>query len=74
MKKLYLEIKYNKDGVVKGYLLDLSYGGMSIACSKLINKNTMIAHFFINSFIVFNTSTSGVATMIDQNLSAILTG
>lgn len=42
MEKLHLEIKYNRGSIVKGYLLDLSYGGMSIACPKLINKGAMV--------------------------------
>lgn len=42
MEKLYLEIKYGKDNTAKGYILDLSRGGMAIACSRIINNNTIV--------------------------------
>jgi hypothetical protein len=42
MKKIYLELKYGKDNVIKGYILDLSRGGMAVACSKTINRNKIV--------------------------------
>lgn len=42
MEKLYLEIKYGKDNGAKGYILDLSRGGMAIACPRIINNNTIV--------------------------------
>lgn len=42
MEKFYLEIKYGKDNGAKGYILDLSRGGMAIACSRIINNNTIV--------------------------------
>lgn len=42
MAKLYLEIKYGKDNTAKGYVLDLSRGGMAIACSRIINNKTIV--------------------------------
>lgn len=42
MEKLYLEIKYGKDNIAKGYILDLSRGGMAVACSRIIENNAMV--------------------------------
>jgi PilZ domain len=42
MKRIYLELKYGKDNVIRGYILDLSRGGMAIACSKSINYKKIV--------------------------------
>ena len=42
MKKTYLEVKYGKDNSVKGYTLDLSCGGIGIACPVRIKNNTIV--------------------------------
>jgi len=42
MEKLYLEIKYGKDNAAQGYILDLSRGGMALACSRIINNNVIV--------------------------------
>jgi len=42
MEKFYLEIKYGKDNTAKGYILDLSRGGMAMACPRIINHNTIV--------------------------------
>lgn len=42
MRKIYLVIRYGKGKQVKGYILDIGMGGMSVASSKRIAKNTII--------------------------------
>ncbi|MBP7089159.1 MAG: PilZ domain-containing protein [Candidatus Omnitrophica bacterium] len=46
MKKYYLNIKSNKK-TIKGYILDISYNGLGIACKSRVRKNTAI-EIFIN--------------------------
>lgn len=42
MKKVYyLYIKHNKK-IAKGYILDISYSGLGIACKSRVQKNTEI--------------------------------
>lgn len=41
MRKIYVDIGYNK-GRIKGYVLDLSIGGMNVASPKRLNKNSVI--------------------------------
>ncbi|MDP3143412.1 MAG: PilZ domain-containing protein [Candidatus Omnitrophota bacterium] len=42
MKKIFLEIRYSSGKDAKAYILDISLGGMGIACSKKINRKTMV--------------------------------
>jgi c-di-GMP-binding flagellar brake protein YcgR len=42
MKKVYLTIRYGKDKKTKGYILDVSKGGIGIASSEKIAKNTPV--------------------------------
>ena len=42
MKKFYLELNDGKDDGIKGYMLDLSRGGMAIACSRMPDKDSII--------------------------------
>ncbi|MFC1674555.1 PilZ domain-containing protein [Candidatus Omnitrophota bacterium] len=38
----YLDLKYGRDKRATGYILDISRGGMSIACSHKVGKDTKI--------------------------------
>jgi len=42
MKKVYLTIRYGKDKKAKGYILDISKGGIGVASSERIVKNSLI--------------------------------
>lgn len=44
MRKIYVDIGYDK-GRIKGYVLDLSIGGMNVASPKRLNKNCVIDIF-----------------------------
>jgi c-di-GMP-binding flagellar brake protein YcgR len=42
MKKLYLTISYGKYKKTRGYILDISKGGIGVASSEKIAKNTLV--------------------------------
>jgi c-di-GMP-binding flagellar brake protein YcgR len=42
MEKIYLDIKVSKQKALKGCILDISRGGISIACDKKIRKKEII--------------------------------
>jgi len=42
MKKIYLTIRYAKSKKTKGYILDISKGGIGIASSERIAKNMLV--------------------------------
>jgi c-di-GMP-binding flagellar brake protein YcgR len=41
-KKIYLTIRYGKDKKAKGYVLDISKGGIGIASSERVAKNAPV--------------------------------
>lgn len=42
MKKIYLVIEYARSKRIRGYILDISRSGMSIACERRVNKNVTL--------------------------------